>query len=99
MSERDYECELCGGTGVVVVPIAWEDVTGTVHHDQKRQLCHGCHQAVCPQCDGTGSMLWRPPEQAGGVGEECTCNMCDGMGYVRVRARQRRATAQEGGQA
>lgn len=32
----------------------------------------------CSHCDGTGQVLWRPPEQAGGVGEECMCGWCGG---------------------
>ncbi len=37
---------------------------------------------VCPHCEGTGQVLWRPPEQAGGVGEECSCPDCGGTGYL-----------------
>lgn len=40
----------------------------------------------CKHCEGTGQMLWRPPERAGGVGEECSCEWCDGAGYVLQRA-------------
>lgn len=41
--------------------------------------------APCPQCGGIGQVIWRTPEEAGGVGEEVTCDLCDGSGMVPGR--------------
>ena len=80
------ECTICGGTGIRVVPVAYEDDHGIVQHDEKRIVCDGCsgrgEWELCAHCEGTGQRLWRPPEQAGGVGEECVCEWCGGSGYT-----------------
>ena len=52
MEEREQQgertCEICGGTGVRIMPIAYEDENGIVHHDVSRLRCDGC--------DGTGKV-------------------------------------------
>ena len=37
---------------------------------------------ACEHCHGIGQVLWRTPEQAGGVGEETTCDWCGGRGLA-----------------
>ncbi len=48
-------CDLCGGTGVYNMPIAYDDGNGTVRGETVRITCHGCN--------GTGKAKDRPQIQ------------------------------------
>lgn len=42
MSSGEPRCEICGGTGIVRQPTAYEDESGNVQHTVRRIACWGC---------------------------------------------------------